>query len=117
EQAEKAHPHAEVAPTVDELWPLCDVVVVATPNRTHVPIARDAVRRGTPVVIDKPLATNAAAGEELVRDAERHGTPLTVFHNRRFDGDFLTVRRLLAEGALGDVSRFESRFERFRPEV
>src|SRR5204862_4709642 len=96
---------------------LCDLVVVAAPNRVHVSIARDAVRRGVPVVVDKPLATNAAAGEELVRDADRHGTALTVFHNRRFDGDFLTVQRLLKEGALGEVTRFDSRFERFRPRV
>src|SRR5437764_14327403 len=110
EEAASAHPHAEVISSVHELWGLCDLVVVAAPNRVHVSIARDAVRRGVPVVVDKPLATNAAAGEELVRDADRHGTALTVFHNRRFDGDFLTVQRLLKERALGEVTRFDSRF-------
>src|SRR5436190_7278264 len=112
-----AYPHAEALANVDDLWGRCDLVVVAAPSRLHVSIARDAVRRGVPVVVDKPLATSAAAAEELVRDAERHDVPLTVFHNRRLDGDFLTVQRLVREGALGEVIRFESRFERFRPEV
>ena len=111
------YPDAEIVDAVDDLWRMCDVAVVATPNRAHVPIAREAIRHGVPVVVDKPLATSAAAAEELVRDAERHGVPLTVFHNRRFDGDFLTVRRLLRDDALGEVVRFESRFERFRPGV
>ena len=112
-----AYPHAEALATVDDLWGRCDLVVVAAPNRLHVPIAREAVRRGVPVVVDKPIATSAAAAEELVRDAERHRVPLTVFHNRRLDGDFLTVQKLVSEGALGEVIRFESRFERFRPAV
>src|SRR5436853_7927801 len=59
DEAASAHPHAEVVSSVDELWRLCDVVVIAAPNRVHVPIARAAVRRGVPAVVDKPLATNA----------------------------------------------------------
>ena len=111
------YPSAEVLDTVDELWSRCDLVVVAAPNRVHVDIARECLRHGRPTVVDKPLATNAADAEALVRDAEHKGVPLTVFHNRRWDGDFLTVRRLVEEGALGEVTRFESRFERFRPRV
>ena len=117
EEVAREHPHAEVVASVNDLWKVCDLVVVATPNRFHAPMARAAIRHELPVVVDKPLATSAAAAEELVRDAERHGVPLTVFHNRRLDDDFLTVRRLLGEGALGEVVRFDSRFERFRPEV
>jgi predicted dehydrogenase len=117
EEVEAAHPDADVLASVDELWDRCDLVVVASPNRTHVPLAREAARRGLPAVVDKPLAANAAEAEQLVNEAERAGTGLTVFHNRRWDGDFLTVRRLLEQGALGDVVRFDSRFERFRPEV
>ena len=117
EEVAREHPHADVVGSVDELWDRCDLVVVALPNRFHVPTARAAIRHGLPVVVDKPLAVNAAAAEELVRDAERHDVPLTVFHNRRLDDDFLTVRRLLREGSFGEVVRFDSRFERFRPEV
>src|SRR5689334_9224285 len=85
-----AYPGAVAVPSVEELWGLCELVVVAAPNRLHVDIAGECVRHGLPGVVDKPLATTAAAAEELVRDAERQGVPLTVFHNRRWDDDFLT---------------------------
>jgi predicted dehydrogenase len=116
-RAQAAHPDAEVVGHVDELWNRIDLLVIAAPNDSHVPLALAAVERGVPVVVDKPLAVSADDGERLVDAAEAAGVPLTVFQNRRLDGDFLTVRRLLAEGRLGDVTRFESRFERFRPEV
>jgi scyllo-inositol 2-dehydrogenase (NADP+) len=112
-----AHPEAEVLTDVDDLWDRCDLVVVAAPNRVHVPLALEALRRGLPVVIDKPLAVSAAEAEALVEEAATLDGRLTAFHNRRWDGDFLTARRLLAEGVLGDPVRFESRFERFRPSV
>lgn len=94
-----------------------DLVVVATPNRSHVPMARLAIAAGLPVVVDKPLAATAAEGREVVEEARSRGVPLTVFQNRRWDGDFLTVRRLLDEGVLGTVLRFESRYDRWRPEI
>ena len=65
--------------------------------------------------MDKPLATSAADGRRLVEEARRRAVPLTVFQNRRWDGDFLTLERLLAEGALGEPVRLESRFDRWRP--
>ena len=71
---------------------------------------------GLAVVVDKPLAPTAAEARELVDHASERGVPLTVFQNRRWDSDFLTLRRLISEGALGEVRRFESRFERWRPE-
>lgn len=113
------HPEARAVATADALWdaPAAhDVVVIAAPNRAHVPLARAALDAGLPVVVDKPLALTAAEGAALVEDARRRGVLLTVFQNRRWDGDLLTVRRLLAEGALGAVARFESRFERWRPQ-
>jgi predicted dehydrogenase len=119
-QAAEDHPGARVVASADELWTApgaLDLVVVAAPNRAHVPLARAAIAAGVPVVIDKPLAPDAAAGEELVREAARAGVLLSVFHNRRWDGDFLTVRRLLADGAVGRVVRFSSRFDRWRPVV
>ena len=91
----------------------CDLVVIATPNRTHVPLATEALKAGLPVVIDKPVAVTAAQARELASI----GPPVFPYHNRRWDGDFLTVRRLLAEGALGEVRRLESRFERWRPQI
>jgi predicted dehydrogenase len=96
---------------LDEVLAGSDVFVVATPNASHVPLARAALDRGLFVVVDKPLAPDAAAARSLVDER------LTVFQNRRWDGDFLTLRRLIAEGALGKITRLESRFERWRPKV
>ena len=119
-QARKAHPDAEILPNVDALWAAAsehDLVVVGTPNRSHVPIALRALEEGLHVVIDKPMAPTAAEGQKAIAEAAARGLLLTVFQNRRWDGDFLTLRRLLDEGALGEVVRFESRFERWRPAV
>src|SRR5215213_9827877 len=102
---------------IEDLWADHDLVVVATPNRTHVAIAVAALEAGLPVVVDKPLAATVADGHRLQDAAESRGLMLAVFHNRRWDGDFLTVRRLIEDGALGAVTRFESRFERWRPEI
>jgi scyllo-inositol 2-dehydrogenase (NADP+) len=112
-----AYPDARVVPDVDELWDGIDLLVIAAPNRAHVPLGLAAVEHGVALVVDKPLAPNAADGARLIEAAEAAGVPLTVFQNRRLDGDFLTLRGLLERGELGAVTRFESRFERFRPEL
>ncbi|MGB2572161.1 Gfo/Idh/MocA family protein [Micromonospora citrea] len=120
EQVRREHPDARLVDDADLLWrtPLAlDLVVVATPNRQHLPMARAAIDAGLPVVVDKPLAATAAEGRALVDEAHRRGVPLTVFQNRRWDGDFRTARRLVASGELGRVTRFESRFERWRPAI
>ncbi|MEU1075047.1 Gfo/Idh/MocA family oxidoreductase [Streptomyces sp. NPDC005878] len=93
-----------------------DLIVIASPNKTHVPIATAALKAGLPVVVDKPLAGTAAEARELAALAEERGLLLSVFQNRRWDNDFLTLRALLAAGELGEVQRFESRFERWRPQ-
>jgi predicted dehydrogenase len=116
-RARAAYPDVRVAAHVDELWDEIDLLVVAAPNSAHVPLALAAVEHETAVVVDKPLAIATADGERVVAAAEAAGVPLTVFQNRRLDGDFLTLRRLIDEGRLGAVARFESRFERFRPQV
>jgi predicted dehydrogenase len=119
-QAARAHPQARLVADADALWSVAgelDLVVVASPNRTHVPLALAAVEAGLAVVVDKPLASTAADARRLIDAAQRRGVPLTVFQNRRWDGDFLTLRGLLAQGRLGRVARFESRFERWRPVV
>jgi predicted dehydrogenase len=94
-----------------------DLVVIATANRAHVPQGIAALEAGLPVVIDKPLAPDLAAAEQLLATARRTGKLLTVFQNRRWDNDFLTIRQLISAGTLGQVVRVESRFERFRPEL
>ena len=94
-----------------------DLVVIATPNDTHHPLARAALLAGRHVVVDKPFTVTLDDARELVALAREHGRVLSVFHNRRWDGDFLTLRRLLAEGALGRVVEMTSRHDRYRPEV
>lgn len=116
--ARARYPDAIVAPDVEALWAMADrldVAVVATPNRTHIPLASAALAAGLHVIVDKPLAATADGARRLVEDARRHDRLLTVFQNRRWDGDLLTLRRLVDEGALGEVHRLESRFERWRP--
>jgi len=117
-QAAREHQGIVVLDRAERVWERAgelDVVVVATPNRTHAGLALAALDAGLPVVVDKPMAVGAAEGQALVDRARDRGLLLTVFQNRRWDGDLLTVRRLLADGALGRVQRFESRFERWRP--
>ena len=119
-RARAAYPGVEVEPDAQALLAgsrAIDLLVVATPNRHHVPIARAALARRIAVVIDKPLAAEAAPAARLVDDFAAAGVPLTVFQNRRWDGDFLTIQRVVAAGELGDATRFESRYERFRPQV
>jgi predicted dehydrogenase len=119
-RASSDHPDAQLLAGVDALWQRPadhDLAVVATPNRSHVPLGLAALEAGLPVVIDKPMAPTAEEGRRLVAEATERDLPLAIFQNRRWDGDFLTVRRLLSEDALGPIVRFESRFERWRPRV
>jgi len=118
EQARAEHPGVRVLAYPDELFAdpgQADLVVVASPNSSHAPLAHAALKAGLPVVVDKPMTPTAAQAADLVEAAQQAGLLLSVFQNRRWDGDFLTIRRLLEEGELGEVTRFESRFERWRP--
>lgn len=94
-----------------------DLVVVATPNAQHFPVAKAALEAGKHVVVDKPFTLDAAEARELATLAERNCLLLSVYQNRRFDADFLTLRDLFAGGELGRPVYFESHFDRFRPEV
>ncbi|WP_455353557.1 Gfo/Idh/MocA family protein [Streptomyces sp. SYSU K217416] len=119
EQARTAIPGVRLAASPDELWARADeldLIVIASPNKTHVAIAKAALKAGLPVVVDKPIAGTAAEARELAAFAEERGLLLSVFQNRRWDNDFLTLRKLIADGELGEVLRFESRFERWRPQ-
>ncbi|NUT97182.1 MAG: Gfo/Idh/MocA family oxidoreductase [Saccharothrix sp.] len=117
-QVRERYPDVEVVASMDELWQRdLDLVVVTTPNRHHAAHARAALEHGVNVVVDKPFAASATEARTLLTLAEDRNLRLVPFHNRRWDGDFRTVTRLVREGTLGSVHRFESRFERWRPEV
>jgi predicted dehydrogenase len=120
EQVRLRYPGATIHRDADGLFAdpgAHDVVVVAAPNRAHFTLGMATIEAGLHLVIDKPLAASADEGERLTAAAAERGVLASVFHNRRWDGDFLTLRRLMHEGALGEVVRLESRFERWRPEV
>ena len=93
-----------------------DLVVVATPNTSHHPIAKQCLLADKHVVVDKPFTVTLAEAEDLIRTANEKRRVLSVYHNRRYVGDFVTLQKLLAENALGRVAIFESHFDRFRPE-
>jgi scyllo-inositol 2-dehydrogenase (NADP+) len=116
--ASERFPETTILPKTELLWERAldvDFVVVATPNQTHVPLARNALEAGLSVVVDKPLSPTAIEAIRLIDLAKHKRLLLTVFQNRRWDGDFLTLQQLLREDGLGTVYRFESRFERWRP--
>ncbi|MBD0281779.1 MAG: Gfo/Idh/MocA family oxidoreductase [Thermoleophilaceae bacterium] len=119
-RARERFPQAGVVPDADALLDTADeldMAVVASPNRFHVAYGLAALEAGLHLVVDKPVAASAADARRLATAAEERGLVAAAFHNRRWDGDALTVRRLLDDGALGRLFRFESRFERWRPVV
>ncbi|HKY57453.1 MAG TPA: Gfo/Idh/MocA family oxidoreductase [Aeromicrobium sp.] len=116
--ARRRHPEASVWSRAGTLWKHADeldLVVIAAPPVAHVPLARAAIDAGIPVVVDKPLCAVAADAADLVDAAADAGIPFTVFQNRRWDSDFLTLSRIAVSGELGEIQTLESRFERLKP--
>lgn len=118
-KVKKDWPDVVVKPSLEEALSesKIDLVVIATPNDTHFGLARQALNFGKHVVVDKPFTTSIAEAVELIALAEKSKRLLSAFHNRRWDADFLTLRKLLSDGRLGEVVEFESHFDRYRPEV
>lgn len=111
--------HLQVVPQLADALadPAIDLVVIATPNPLHAPQAHAVLDAGKHVVVDKPFTVTVDEAREVIAHAERAGRLLSVFHNRRYDSDFVTLRGLLAADVLGEVTQFESHFDRFRLEV
>ncbi len=93
-----------------------ELVVITSPNHSHFLLAKTALERGKHVVLEKPLVLSSSEGQQLAAVAKQSGRKLAVYHNRRFDGDFLTLQQLLQSGELGSIHYFESHFDRFRPQ-
>jgi predicted dehydrogenase len=119
EESKEHYPYAHIVRSVEELLAEEDIelIVIASPNDTHFEYARQALLSGKHVVIDKPFTITAKEGEELIALSEKHHKVLTVFQNRRWDGDFLTVRKLIQEGTLGEIQEYHANFDRFRPTI
>lgn len=117
-QAVEDEPRVRVVPTMAELMAhstSLDLVVIASPGNAHVENAQAAIDRGVAVVVDKPLAIDADSGRAVVASARERGVPFTVFQNRRWAPEHLTARAVLGSGVLGQLIRYEARYERWRP--
>jgi predicted dehydrogenase len=118
EAAEK-YPDVRIVRSLQELLSIPEIrlVVIATPNDTHYPFARQCLEGGRDVVVDKPFTTTVREAVALVQLAKDTGRLLTVYQNRRYDGDFQAIRKLVADGTLGRIVRFETSYDRFRPQL
>ncbi|MDO5111987.1 MAG: Gfo/Idh/MocA family oxidoreductase [Clostridia bacterium] len=114
ERAKEEYPYVEVVRDFSALLrDDIDLVVISTPNQTHVPFAKEALTAGKNVVVEKPMAATAAEAAALCALAREKGVLLSVYQNRRLDGDFLTVKQLIEAGRLGEVLHYEAHFDRF----
>lgn len=119
DKAAREAPGAHIVSTLDELLnePGVDLIVVATPTGTHYDVARSALLAGMHVVVDKPITTTVAEADDLIALARDRNRLLSVYQNRRWDSDFLTVRKVIASGVLGAVFSYEAHYDRFRPRM
>jgi scyllo-inositol 2-dehydrogenase (NADP+) len=119
EDSKTFYPEAEVVKDYSALLndPLIELIVICTPNHLHFQMAKDSLLAGKHVVIDKPFTVSVKEANELIGLSLKINRKIFVYHNRRWDGDFLTIRKLLKSGALGELSEFEAHFDRFRPHI
>ena len=117
--AAQKYPAALILNTFDELLsdPAIDLVIICSPNSLHYPQAKAALQAGKHVIVEKPFTVNSAEAKSLIEIAEQTGRKLFPFHNRRWDSDLLTLKHIIAEGYLGKILDYESRFDRFTPEI
>ena len=113
------YPDAEVVSDVEQLFsdPAIDLVVITTPNTTHYPFAKQALLSGKHVVVEKPFVIHSKEAQELIEIAAGQNKIISVYHNRRWDNDFLTVKECLASGVMGEIYSYEAHYDRFRLEV
>ncbi|AYA40179.1 oxidoreductase [Xenorhabdus nematophila] len=119
EKVKKDWPAVSVASSPETLFndPAIDLIVIPTPNDTHYPLAQKALAAGKHVIVDKPFTITVEQAESLKKQAEEARLLLSVFHNRRWDSGFLTVKSLIKENTLGELKYYESHFDRYRPAV
>jgi len=118
EAAEK-YPDVCIVRSMDELLAMPEIrlVVIATPNKTHYPFARQCLEAGRDVIVDKPFTTTLEEALSLVEIAKKLNRLLTVYQNRRYDGDFQAIRQVVEAGTLGRIVRFETTYDRYRPQL
>jgi len=118
-EAAELYPDVRIVRSMDELLaiPQIRLIVIATPNDTHYPLARQCLEAARDVVVDKPFTTSLEEAVSLVQIAKGAKRLLTVYQNRRYDGDFQAIRQLVAAGTLGRIVRFETAYDRYRPQL
>lgn len=118
-KCEEKFPKVKTFKSVDELLSddFTDLICITTPNEFHFPMAKQCLLAGKHVVVDKPVTIFSNEAQELDQIAKEKNLICSVFHNRRYDGDFRTLQKIVAEKTLGDLVYLESHFDRFRPEV
>jgi scyllo-inositol 2-dehydrogenase (NADP+) len=118
-EAAERYPDVRIVRTLEELLAVQEIrlVVIATPNDSHYPLAQQCLAAGRDVLVDKPFTTTLEEAVALVQFAKQQGRLLTVYQNRRYDGDFQAIAQLVASGAMGRIVRFESNYDRFRPQL
>lgn len=119
EQVTQDLPGSEAVSSIEEIAgdPAIDLVIVTTPSGLHFEMAKECLLAGKHVVLEKPMTATAEEAEELIAAAKEKGVLLSVYHNRRWDNDFLTIKQLIKEGRLGEVNTFHASYDRFRPNV
>jgi len=119
EKVKRDHPEVEVLSSLEELLARKDIslIVITTPNILHYPFAKAAITAGKHVIVEKPFTVTSEEAGELIDLARKQGVLLSVYHNRRWDNDFLTVRRLVESGCLGELVLYEVHYDRYRPKV
>src|ERR1700674_80367 len=118
-EAAENYPDVRIVRSLEELLAIKEIrlVVIATPNDTHYPFARQCLAAGRDVIVDKPFTTTLEEAISLVQFAKDKGRLLTVYQNRRYDGDFQAIRQLVEAGTLGRIVRFETSYDRYRPQL
>jgi predicted dehydrogenase len=118
-EATELYPEVRIVRSLDELLSISEIrlVVIATPNDSHYPLARQCLTAGRDVLVDKPFTTTLQEAVALVEFAKQQGRLVTVYQNRRYDGDFQAIAQLVASGTLGRIVRFETNYDRFRPHL
>ncbi len=117
-EAAAQYPDVRIVRTLEELLAIPEIrlVVIATPNDSHFPLAHQCLAAGRDVLVDKPFTATLEEAISLVEFAKKQARVLTVYQNRRYDGDFQAIRQLVASGVLGRIVRFETNYDRFRPQ-
>lgn len=119
DDASKIHPGIKSWRSIDEVYAdsEVDVVIITTPPEGHFEFARKSLESGKHVVVEKPFVPTADEAAQLAEISKKTGKKLTVYQNRRWDADFLTLRKIIADGHLGDIAEFETHFDRHRPDA